>query len=253
MREGIPSLQMLDVPVAALDVEQALTEVGTLLDADGPALITFVNAHSLNVAWRDMTYRQVLRQADMVLNDGSGLAIAARLRGTRFPANLNGTDFTPRVLRLAAACDLAVYLLGGLDGVAAEAARRLTAAIPRLRIVGHHHGFLDSRSTPVVLRQIRDSGAQVLLTGMGNPTQELWLHEHLLATGARVGIAVGAFLDFAAHAAPRAPKWMRTAGLEWIYRLLREPHRLSRRYLIGNPLFLFRVLWNRRSDELCSH
>lgn len=253
MRDGIPSLQLLDVPVATLDVEQALTEVRTLLDAAGPALIAFVNAHSLNLAWRNTTYRQALRQADIVLNDGSGLSIAARLRGQRFPVNLNGTDFTPRVLQVAAECDLAVYLLGGMDGVAADAARALTATMPRLRIVGHHHGFLDSHSTPLVLRRIRDSGAQVLLTGMGNPTQELWLHEHLSATGARVGIAVGAFLDFAAHAVPRAPEWMRAANVEWIYRLSREPRRLLRRYLIGNPIFLFRVLWHRRSDELCSH
>lgn len=245
MQGDIPAVTVLGVPVAALTVAAALAEVRALLDADRPALLAYVNAHSANLAARDPAYRAVLRNADLVLNDGSGLAIAAKLRGSRFPANLNGTDFTPRLLGVAAERDAPVFLLGGRPGVAGTAAERLAERIPGLRVAGQEHGYFGPGQDAEVVERIKVSGAQVLLVGMGNPRQERWLAEHLPATGARLGVAVGAFLDFAAGAVPRAPHWMRAAGIEWLYRLSREPGRLWRRYVLGNPVFLCRVLAER--------
>lgn len=243
MRGDIPTITVLGVPVAALTVTAALAEVRVLLDGDRPALLAYVNAHSLNLAARDPDYRATLRAADLVLNDGSGLAIAAKLHGTAFPANLNGTDFTPRLLGIAAERDAPVFLLGGRPGVADTAAARLAERIPGLRVVGHEHGYLARDADAVA--KITASGARILLVGMGNPRQERWLAEHLPATGVRLGVAVGAFLDFAAGAVPRAPHWMRAAGIEWLYRLFREPSRLWRRYVLGNPVFLCRVVAER--------
>jgi exopolysaccharide biosynthesis WecB/TagA/CpsF family protein len=90
----------------------------------------------------------------------------------------------------------------------------------------------------------------VLLVGMGNPQQELWLAEHLADTGAVLGVAAGAFLDFAAQRIPRAPAWMRSAGIEWMYRLAREPRRLFGRYVAGNPLFLQRVVREQLAERV---
>jgi exopolysaccharide biosynthesis WecB/TagA/CpsF family protein len=225
-----------------LDIDGALAEVRRLLDGPDPALLAYANAHTLNVATRNQELLRVLRQADLVLNDGSGLALAARLRGMAFPANLNGTDFTPKVLLVAADCGASVFLLGGRPGVAEEAAERLRADIPGLKVVGCADGYFTDDGLPALLATIRHSNARLLLVGMGNPRQELWLAEHLADTGAYLGVAVGAFLDFAARRVPRAPRWMRAAGIEWVYRLGREPRRLFRRYVAGNPLFLQRVV-----------
>jgi N-acetylglucosaminyldiphosphoundecaprenol N-acetyl-beta-D-mannosaminyltransferase len=245
MRAGVPTIDVLGVPVAALTVLEAISEVSRLLAGPGPQTLVYVNAHSVNLARSHDRYRACLADADLVLNDGSGLALAARVGGRRFPANLNGTDFTPEVLRVAARRGLGVYLLGGRDGVAARAADRLGELVPGLRVVGHHHGYFADHEGRDVAEQIKQSGADLVLVAMGNPRQELWLAEHLPATGAALGVAVGAFLDFAAERVQRAPQWMRNAGIEWLYRLSREPGRLFARYVVGNPLFVARVLADR--------
>jgi len=110
-----------------------------------------------------------------------------------------------------------------------------------LRVAGTHHGYLTSESTNEVVASIRAAKADVVVVAMGNPTQEYWLAANLDATGARIGIGVGAFLDFAAGRVARAPGLLRRARLEWLWRLAIEPRRLWRRYVVGNPLFLFRA------------
>lgn len=211
-----------------------------------PVHLGYVNAHSLNLAYLDQTYRSAINQCAYVLNDGVGLSIAARMRGVTFPDDLNGSDFTLRVLSLAAAQDWGVFLYGGRPGVAAAAADRLSARVPGVRIVGVHDGFShDPRS---VARQVREAGADVVIVALGNPGQELWLDEWLAETGCRLGVGVGAFLDFVSGRVPRAPAWVHALGLEWVYRLCREPRRLARRYVIGNPVFLYRA-WRLRIAE----
>lgn len=229
----------------------ALAAIEKLHDASAPALVAYVNAHSLNLAQRDDAYRAVLAGARLVLNDGSGVALAARMQGRRFPQNLNGSDFNPQILALAARRRWPVFLLGGRPGVAPEAAARLQRRIAGLQVAGTHHGYFAEAETPALIAAIRASSARVLMVAMGNPRQELWLHRHLAETGAGLGIGVGAFLDFVAGTVARAPGWMNKAGIEWLYRLALEPRRMWRRYVVGNPLFLARVVRERLSRITC--
>jgi exopolysaccharide biosynthesis WecB/TagA/CpsF family protein len=245
-----PTITTLGVPVARLERATALHEIERLYHAPQAATVAYVNAHTLNLAYRSDALRAALTGAHLVLNDGIGLAIAARLRGDRFPENLNGSDFTPDVLSLAADRGWPVYMLGGRQGVAEEAARRLQRRIAGLEIAGCSHGYFPDDQTSEVVARIRASGCGVLLVAMGNPQQELWLARHLRDSGARLGMGVGAFLDFSAGRVPRAPAWMNRAGCEWVYRLLHEPRRLARRYLVGNPLFLARVIRERLDQPL---
>lgn len=244
---------LLGVPIASLTREEALEEIASLHDAGRPAIVAFANAHALNVGSDDRSFERLIRSFDLLLNDGSGLSIAAWLHGHRFPANLNGTDLTPRVLDMAVERGWTVYLLGGRPGVADAARDHLIARHPGLRIVGAHHGFVENDLLDDVTGQIRASGADLLLVGMGNPLQERWLSANLAATGARLGLAVGAFIDFSAGTVTRAPAWMRRAHIEWVYRLYLEPGRLWQRYVVGNPKYLGRVgkevllrLWRER-------
>jgi N-acetylglucosaminyldiphosphoundecaprenol N-acetyl-beta-D-mannosaminyltransferase len=241
------AIDLLGVPVARLTAAEALHRIESLYEQPTPALVAYVNAHTLNLASRDAGYRAVLNKADIVLNDGSGVAIAARVNGSSFPENLNGSDFNPRIVELAAARGWPVFLLGAGAGVAERAATVLTRRYPGLRIAGTHEGYFPPQQAAEVAEAVRGSGAEVVMVAMGNPLQELWLSRYLDATGARLGIGVGAFFDFTAGVVPRAPAWMNRWGLEWIYRLIREPSRLWRRYLLGNPLFLVRILKNRLS------
>jgi exopolysaccharide biosynthesis WecB/TagA/CpsF family protein len=239
------NMTVLGVRIAGGMPGDALDDLVAAARERPPVSLAFANAHVLKLAARDDEYRSQLGRFDFVLNDGVGVSMAARLQGRRFPANLNGSDFTPQLLRRCAANGWPVYLLGGLPGVAEQAAAKLKSVTPGLQVAGTRHGYFEPGEEPAVAAAVRASGAQVVLVGLGNPDQEAWLDRHLPATGARLGVGVGAFLDFAAGRVRRAPAWVNAAGLEWVYRLLREPGRLWRRYLLGNPEFLARVAWER--------
>jgi exopolysaccharide biosynthesis WecB/TagA/CpsF family protein len=235
--------EILGVPVVCGKALEILPPIADrLADGGPPTSVFFANAHALNLTCRVPAFLTAMREADFVLNDGIGVAIAGRLKGCRFPENLNGSDLTPAMLHLAAVTGQSAYFLGARPGVAERAAARLTESMHGLVVAGCRDGYFSPEETDEVIEEIRASGAGLLLVAMGNPRQELWLREHLEATGARVGVGVGAFFDFAAGRARRAPRWMNRWGIEWLWRLACEPRRLAKRYLIGNPLFLYRVL-----------
>jgi len=236
-----PALQVLGVRVARLDPAAALSEIERLYEKGTPASVVHVNAHTLNLAAEDPSYRAVLNSAGLVLNDGKGIMLAARLQGSRFPADLNGNFFGPRLLELAASRGWPVFFLGAAPGIAESAARRLTDRIAGLRVVGVRDGHFGREQDAEVAEEVRATGAGLVLVALGNPLQERWLHRWLPATGARLGTGVGAFFDFQAGAVQRAPGWMNRLGLEWAHRLVLEPRRMWRRYLVGNPLFLVRA------------
>jgi alpha-1,3-mannosyltransferase len=225
-------------------------ETARLLDArfehNSSTIVAFANSHLLNVASRDEDFRAILGNS-IVLNDGVGTDIASRiLFGSAFPENLNGTDFIPHYLQNTRH-RFRVFLLGGRPGVAERVMRHFSGRYPQHQIVGCHHGYLEREGAAEVNAMIQASRADVVLVAMGNPLQERWLAENLRSTGARLGFAVGALFDFASGNAHRAPAWMRSARIEWLYRLIQEPRRLCGRYLVGNPLFVLRVFGQRVS------
>jgi exopolysaccharide biosynthesis WecB/TagA/CpsF family protein len=242
-----PRLEILGVPFARVAPEQALDHVEALYQRAAPAFVAYANVHTVNLAVADRGYLDVLRRAGLVLNDGKGVMVAARLYGKPFPADLNGNFFTPLLLRRAAARGWPVFFFGARPGVARRVADRLEREIEGLAVTGVRDGYPGDAGEAIA--EVRSSGAEVLLAGLGNPRQEHWLDRHLAATGARLGVGVGAFFDFQAGELKRAPGWMNSAGLEWVHRLSREPGRMWRRYLIGNPLFLARTARERLSSR----
>lgn len=246
-------VRIVDVELDNLSMDKAVGRIHALLDAAGPpAQVCFVNPACVNIAARRRDYRAVLRHARLVLPDGIGLKIAGDLLSTPLRQNVNGTDLFPRLCAELAGTGHGIYLLGGRPGVAAQAARQACERHPQLHIAGHHHGYFDlddAREVARVLQAMRASGASLLLVAMGVPQQDLFIARHLRATGASVAMGVGGLFDFASGRMPRAPQWLRELGGEWVYRLMREPARMWRRYLIGNFTFLSRVLGQRLGHE----
>ena len=245
---AVPTLPILGVPISRLTGDQALDAIDEWVEHGTCQTLAYVNAHTLNLSVHVDALHSSLKRSRLVLNDGVGLSLAARMRGERFPENLNGSDFTVRLLQLAAARDWGVYFLGGEPGVAELAAARLEERIEGLHVVDVCHGFTEE-SDELLAQRVRDSGAILLVVALGNPLQEIWLDHNLEATSALVGIGVGAFLDFTAGRVRRAPRWMNALGVEWCFRLLQEPGRLWRRYLVGNPVFLLRA-WRDRQRSV---
>lgn len=239
------SVDFLGTRIDSFDAAGAVDEMADRINEGRRARVFFVNAHCVNIARRDAHYRQCLGRAEMVLPDGSGLLLASRILGIPLRHNLNGTDLVPLLLSRVANENRTVFVLGGRPGVAAEAARRLAERNPGLRVVGNAHGYLGPADEEELLARLRQLSPDILLVGRGVPLQETWLDRNWDGLPVRLGLAVGGLIDFVAGVHPRAPRWMRALGIEWCFRLIQEPRRLAKRYVVGNSVFLADVVRRR--------
>ena len=253
-RPAPPALDFFGVPITNTTMDEALDWIAARAAAnDGDegaakSLLAFVNPDCLNIAHDNPRYRAVLQRAARVLPDGIGLHIGCRMRGLALAANVNGTDLFPRLCERAAREGLPLFLLGARPGIADLVAENMRRRHPGLIVAGTRHGYFGPSEESDLIARINGSGARILLVAFGVPRQELWLADHhdLLRPPVRMG--VGGLFDFYSGRIPRAPLWMREIGLEWVWRLAREPGRMWRRYLLGNPLFLYRV-WRQARRE----
>lgn len=178
-----------------------------------------------------------MAQGTVIINDGIGVDIGTWLvHRTRFPQNLNGTDFTPAFLHSIRAQGR-VYLFGGKPGIAQRAAQTLRTEFG-VNVVGTSDGYSEGQDTQALIDRINASGANVLLVAMGNPLQERWIMQARSQLKVTLLFGIGALLDFLAGDKPRAPDLVRRLRMEWFYRLCLEPARLARRYTLDIARFL---------------
>ena len=245
---GAPMDRRAFVVSACLDgltIERAIAELTTPPPKGRTRFFFFAHAHALNVAASDPDFRQVLGKADRVFPDGIGIRIAGALLGTPLPHNLNGTDLLPLLCDEAARKALPIVLVGAAPGVAEACSDALRRAHPSLSIPVVEHGFLADRDIPALVQRIRDVWSCVVLVGMGSPNQERWAMRWLSELPLATVLTVGGLFDFYSGRVPRAPIFLREAGLEWVFRWAQEPRRMTKRYALGNPLFLARVALQR--------
>lgn len=220
--------------VGDLDDEQRLIE--SLSKPEAATVLGFVNAHAMNLAAGNADYYQALATADVLLRDGSGMAILFRRRGLVPGLNMNGTDFIPKLLEAYRGRRIAFW--GTQEPFLANAVRHSEERFG-VKVVSAQHGFAELETYTALAQQLRP---ELIILGMGMPKQE-----QLAARIAAIGIPCllvcgGAILDFLGGKVSRAPQWVRRLGCEWLYRLMIEPRRLFQRYVLGNPLFLLRTL-----------
>jgi exopolysaccharide biosynthesis WecB/TagA/CpsF family protein len=238
---GLPqSRNILGIAVATLGWEAALDLLGRLLAEKRFTKVSFLNAHNANIACTDAEFARALDDF-LVLPDGIGVDMASKLLyGEPFPANLNGTDFIPALL-VAEKRPLTIGLLGAKRVNAERAAQKLTELAPQHRFEVIHDGYFSTAQEPQILKRIEALKPDIVLVAMGVPRQELWIARNLNSDFCTLPVAVGALLDFMSGSVPRAPLIMRKLRMEWVFRLVIEPGRLWRRYILGNPVFLWRV------------
>jgi N-acetylglucosaminyldiphosphoundecaprenol N-acetyl-beta-D-mannosaminyltransferase len=250
VREEEP-VSILGVPVAPWDehtLSDAMIEtaIGGARSADDAlSTVHYANVHVVNTAYRNPELRRQLAQASTVYCDGSGVRLGAALLGRRLPPRFTAADWIDGFCARAAAAGVRLFIVAGEEGIAEQAADILRGRHPRLLIVGTHHGFLTDTESVSVVELVNASGAHIVLVGMGTPVQELWVARHRELIAAPVVWTVGAVFDFVVGAQPRAPRWLRDFHLEWLWRLATSPVRLCRRYVVGNPLFVARVVRQR--------
>jgi N-acetylglucosaminyldiphosphoundecaprenol N-acetyl-beta-D-mannosaminyltransferase len=241
------SIDFLGVPLRAITTKEFIDYViAQTVDCraapiSSPLFITYLNAACSNLAASVDDYREILHNADIVYADGQAIVWASRWLGTPIPERVNAADFFVEFCQSAAAQGLRLYFLGSYPGIAPAAAERLTAQVPGLTVCGTEHGFFEGEGEAVV-RAIRAAQPDILIVGMGVPRQERWAWKHRNELRVPTIWCVGALFEYYSGYRWRAPVWMRRAGLEWLFRLVLEPRRLWRRYIIGNVVFLARVV-----------
>lgn len=235
-----PKLDLCSVMNVDLVDASPQTAINGLLQP-GRRSVFFFNAHCANMRAVQSDYATALARADLLLPDGIGIELAARMQGDRLTANLNGTDLLPPLLKAAARQGKSLFLFGGRPGTAEKAARQLGSMIPGLRIAGTLDGYGGATDAEAAIRAINASGADILLVAMGVPLQELWLDRFGHRLLPELKMAVGGLFDFWAGNVKRAPLWLRKVKSEWIWRLAMEPKRLAQRYILGNFAFMWRA------------
>lgn len=207
----------------------------------------FVNVNSVNQCASSIALKIALNRADKRFADGSGVRLAAKHMGYQIRSNVNGTDMLPLLCEQMCKQNKSLYLLGAAPGVAKQASERLQAQFPNLKIVGVRHGYFNRSESSKEVALINQSKADVVLVALGSPHQEKWLLENANKLNCKTALAVGGLLDFYADKFSRAPMWLRELGMEWVWRLLQDPATKFSRYVIGNPVFLFRTYFTQQA------
>jgi N-acetylglucosaminyldiphosphoundecaprenol N-acetyl-beta-D-mannosaminyltransferase len=233
------SLDILGCRLDLIDADRAATRILALAQQGAGAQVVTLGTEMVVLAQHDECFRTVVNASALSLCDTVGLLAVARRRGATLRERVTGVELTERLCALAAKAGVPVYFLGGSEGVAADAAAILEVRFPGLRVAGSRHGYFTDAETPEIVAAIRASGAQLLFVGLGSPRQELWLASHLRETGCGAGIGVGGSLDVLGGRIERAPQVFRHYGLEWLYRLAKEPHRWRRQLAL--PRFVWLV------------
>lgn len=209
-------------------------------------LLCLANPHTMNLAWELPEYREALARPEVVLvNDGVGIRIASLMRGVRMRDSFAGTDLMPRLFG-DQPWECTAFYYGAKEENNRRAVEKMSARYPNVKIVGRIHGYVDPEREALPL--IRESGADILMCALGQPRQELFMSRYRDELGVKVGVSCGAMFDFWSGAVRRAPRAFRALRCEWVFRLLLEPRRMARRYVVGNPLFLIRALRSRPTD-----
>jgi N-acetylglucosaminyldiphosphoundecaprenol N-acetyl-beta-D-mannosaminyltransferase len=235
---------VLCVPVDPMTVAGLDAWLRDAVATEARKTLLHANAHGINQAQGNLALRAAYREADGVYCDGTGVLLAARLLGVRVPERITGADWLWHLHDVAVASGWHLFLLGAAPGVASRAAEALETHSGSSCVVGSHHGFFEKTGpeNDEVLERLRSSALDVVLVAFGMPLQEEWIRRYRREIPAAVVISVGGAFDYVAGDVRRGPRWMVDHGFEWLARLAVEPRRLASRYMIGNPVFVSRVL-----------
>jgi N-acetylglucosaminyldiphosphoundecaprenol N-acetyl-beta-D-mannosaminyltransferase len=241
-------IAILGVPVDCGNWTTVLAAIEQdLATAGPPRAVIAINPEKIMKARQDARLLQCLRHSDLLIPDGVGVVLAARLLGLGRMERVPGSELMPKLCDMAARRGHSIYLFGGKPDVNDEVAARLPNLYPGLRIAGHHHGYVDETDMGSIVAGINASGAELLFLALGSPKQEIWMAAHLAEIKVRICQGVGGTFDVLAGRVRRAPHAFIALNLEWLYRLLSQPQRLLRQTALPQFAWLvIKALLNRR-------
>lgn len=235
---------LLGLSFNAVTMDEALRQCMEL--CRGPRAthtVVTANASHLCMMRRDPCLARACRAAELIVADGMSVVWALRATGQTAPERVAGIDLMARLLAAAEANGLSVYFLGARQDVVTELVRRCQARYPDIKIAGCRNGYFTTKDHPAIIEEIRASGAHMLFVGMPSPFKETWCEQHREMLNVPLIMGVGGSFDVLAGFIQRAPQWVQSAGFEWFWRLLMEPRKLWKRYLLTNAEFVWLAGW----------
>ena len=240
-------INILNVPVSSLSMQETVNYIQERLQKQQKTFVVTANAEIIMMAQNDSAYLELLRQADIVTPDGAGVVWAAKHLGSPVPERVAGYDLFHQLLLLAAKTQKKVYFFGGKQGIAEQAADKAKVLYPGLVIAGCRNGYFQETENETIINDINSSGAEMLFAALGAPKQEFWLNENKEKLQANLLMGIGGSFDVLSGQTTRAPLWMQKAGLEWLYRLMKEPYRFKR-MASTLPVFVLKTLAKSSND-----
>lgn len=239
-------IKFLNTEVDNLTIYEAVEKIEQLILNRKPSYVVTPNVDHIVKLETDKEFQQVYREADLILTDGMPLIWISKIKKTPIKEKVSGSDLFPEVCKLAAQKGYSIFLLGAAEGVATKAAEVLEEKYIGLNVVGTYspsYGFEKNQyEINRIIEMINEVGPDILAVGLGAPKQEKFLYNYKERLDVPVSLAIGASIDFEAGNINRAPEWMQKSGLEWFYRLLKEPKRMFKRYLV-NDMKIFKLLF----------
>lgn len=245
MTLDVQTKRLMGIDISIINQPQLLAAIESLVEDGRPALVNNVNVYACNLAYEQPEFRNVLNQSQVVFCDGFGVKLAGWMTGNRLGQRMTPPDWIDDLFSQCVRKGYRVFFLGDTKRVVELFADKVAGRFPELDIAGVHDGFFDLKSAENVrvLDEINGSGSDIVITGMGMPRQELWAWEAKDRLDKGVIIATGALFRWYTGVERRAPKWVTDCGLEWLARLLAKPRTHFKRYVIGLPLFFWRVFF----------
>lgn len=245
-------MDFLNTRVDNLTMEEALVKTQKLIEENKTAYVVTPNVDHIVVMEKDEEFSKLYREADLVLTDGKPLIWISKLHGTPIKEKISGSDFFPELCGLAAKQGYSIFILGAAEGIAAKAAKNLQKKYPGLQIAGTYSPPFAFEENEEELQKIQDmiraANPTILAVSLGSPKGEKFIYRHKDAYGVPLSISIGATIDFEAGNVKRAPKWMSDHGLEWLYRMAKEPKRLAKRYVV-DAVEILPIAWKYRKGK----
>lgn len=243
MATGGGRTEFMNCPFDALTINEAVEQALSWCRGERrPHTLITINVAILVMMKKNAALAQACRAGDLIVPDGVPVVWASRLVGRPLRARIAGVDLMVRLLEAASARGLRVFFLGAKEEVVRKLVSLCVSRHPGLVVAGYRNGYFKDSDAPEVVEQIRQSGADMLFVGMPTPDKEVWCERHRGALGVPLIVGVGGSFDVLAGFIRRAPLWMQNVGLEWFWRLLMEPRKMWKRYLVTNSIFIARTL-----------
>lgn len=238
---ALKKIDILGVLVDHTDMNGALARCEAFLQEEGSHVVYTPNSEIIMMAYHDPGFCKTVNSADLIVPDGIGVVYASRILKAPLPERVAGFDLSSNLIEKAAEKAYSLYFFGGKPGVAEKAIDALRQKYPNLNVVGYSDGYFDAEKEKQIIADIQTKKPDILFVCLGAPKQEKWIAAHREQIGARLILGVGGSLDVWAGVAERAPEAYQKAGLEWLYRLKKEPSRFFR--MMALPKFGFTVLF----------